>query len=137
MSPVPVEEFLMIVEKGITQSVDDALPVLLTDPKDPEGFRPLLYLNRTLSHDQWNDLHLHPRSVTRFQRPVRMGVSYPRPSICPESRTPWAPVSIVRLKSRRIIFFIFLFITQPSGLLRQKDFSTSSSSVMDESVLFP
>jgi hypothetical protein len=32
MSPVAAEEFLMFVEKGITQSADDALPVLLTDP---------------------------------------------------------------------------------------------------------
>ncbi len=39
------------------------------------------------------------------------------------------------LNSRRMIFFIFLFITQPSGLPRQKDCSTSGTSVMDESVL--
>jgi hypothetical protein len=34
-----------------------------------------------------------------------------------------------------MIFFVFLFITQPSGLLIQKDFSTSASSTMDESAL--
>jgi hypothetical protein len=33
-----------------------------------------------------------------------------------------------------MIFIVFLFITHPSGLL-QKDFSTTSSSVMDESDL--
>ena len=39
------------------------------------------------------------------------------------------------MNSRRIIFFVFLFITHPSGLLSQKDFSTSTSSVMGESAL--
>ena len=33
------------------------------------------------------------------------------------------------------MFFIFLFITQPSGLLSQKDFSTSVSTTIGESAL--
>jgi hypothetical protein len=40
------------VEQGITQSADDPLPILFVNPKDPEGFQPLLFLDRTLSHDQ-------------------------------------------------------------------------------------
>ncbi len=43
--------------------------------------------------------------------------------------------SLVPLNSRRTIFFVFLFITQPSGLLSQKDFSTSVSSTIGESAL--
>ena len=52
----------MFVEESVTKSVDDPLPVLLPDLNDPEGFHPLLFLNRTLSYDQWNDLYL-PFSV--------------------------------------------------------------------------
>ena len=54
--------------------------------------------NRTTSTSQ-------SQSVTKSLRPVRIGV-------CCFSR---------------IIFFIFLFTTQSSGLLIQKDFSTSFS----------
>ena len=39
------------------------------------------------------------------------------------------------LNSRSMIFFNFLFITQPSGLLSQRDFSTSASSILGESAL--
>jgi len=46
MSSVVPEKFLVLVEQGVSQSVDDPLPVLLDDPKDPEGFQPLLFLNR-------------------------------------------------------------------------------------------
>ena len=42
---------------------------------------------------------------------------------------------VVRLNSRRTIFFNFLFTTQPSGLLSQKDFCSSLSSPIGESVL--
>ncbi len=38
-------------------------------------------------------------------------------------------------KEQKKIFLIFLFTTQPSGLLRQKDFSTSTSSTIGESAL--
>jgi hypothetical protein len=43
MPSVVVEKFLVLV---VSQSPDDPLPVLLDDPKDPEGFQPLLFLNR-------------------------------------------------------------------------------------------
>ena len=62
MSPVAAEKLLVIVEQGVSQSANDPLPVLLADPKDPEGFPPLLFPNRTLPHDQWNNLYL-PFSV--------------------------------------------------------------------------
>ncbi len=51
MPPVAAEELLMLVEKDIAQSADYPLPVLPTDPEDPEGLQPLLFLNRTLPHD--------------------------------------------------------------------------------------
>jgi hypothetical protein len=38
------EKLLVLVEQGVSQSVDDPLTVLLGDPKDPEGCQPLLSL---------------------------------------------------------------------------------------------
>jgi hypothetical protein len=58
VSPVATEKLLILVEQGITQSADDPLPILFVNPKDPEGFQPLLFLDRTLSHDQWDDLYI-------------------------------------------------------------------------------
>ncbi len=62
MTSVADEKFLMVVEESVTKSVNDPLDVLLPDPKDPEGFQSLLFLDRTLSYDQCNDLYL-PFSV--------------------------------------------------------------------------
>jgi hypothetical protein len=45
------------------QSDDDPFPILLPDPKDPEGFQPLLS-NRPLYYDQRNDIYL-PSSLFR------------------------------------------------------------------------
>jgi hypothetical protein len=45
MSPVSTEEVLMFIQEGMTQSVDDPFPILLPDPKDPEGFQPRLFSN--------------------------------------------------------------------------------------------
>ncbi len=52
MSPVAAEELLMFIQEGMTQSADDPFPILLLDPKDPEGFQPLPFSNRPLSYDQ-------------------------------------------------------------------------------------
>ncbi len=38
------EKLVVLVEEGVSQSVDDPLTVLLGDPKDPEGCQPLLSL---------------------------------------------------------------------------------------------
>jgi hypothetical protein len=43
MPPVAAEKFLMFVEYGVTQSANDPLPILLPDPKDPEGFQQLFF----------------------------------------------------------------------------------------------
>jgi hypothetical protein len=48
----------------MTQSVDDPFPILLPDPKDPEGFQPRLFSNWPLSYDQWDNLYL-PTSLFR------------------------------------------------------------------------
>jgi len=124
--------------------MDDLLPISFPDPKDLEGFQPLPFINRPLSCHQWDNLYLplqSSRSVTSSLSPVRMGV-------CCFSVTfhiSWkydSEQSLALLNSRRTIFFIFLFITQSSGLLNQKDFSTSFSSTIGESAhvtlfLFP
>ncbi len=74
MSSEVAEKFLVLVEQGIAQSADDPLPVLLDDPEDPEGFQPLLFLYRTLSHDQWNDLYLTFSVYHQSPRPDRSSV---------------------------------------------------------------
>ncbi len=56
MTQVPTEESLMFMQAGMTQSADDPFPILLPDPKDPEGFKPRLFSNRPLSYDQWDDI---------------------------------------------------------------------------------
>jgi hypothetical protein len=62
MPPVASENLLILVEKGMPQPTDDPLSVLFDNPKDPKSFQTLLFLNRTLSHEQWDDLYL-PFSV--------------------------------------------------------------------------
>ena len=48
----------MFIQEDMTQSVDDPFPILLPDPKDPEGFQPLLFSNRPMSYDQRDDIYL-------------------------------------------------------------------------------
>ena len=48
----------MFIQQGVTQSVDDPFPILLPNPKDPEGFQPLLFSDRPLTCDQWEDFYL-------------------------------------------------------------------------------
>ncbi len=57
MTPVVVEKLLMFVEQGVTQSVDDPFPILLPNPKGPEGFKPLLFSDRPLSYDLRDDFY--------------------------------------------------------------------------------
>jgi hypothetical protein len=58
MTSVSVKDLLMFIKQGMTQSSDDPFPILLPDPKDPEGFQPLLFSNRPLSYDQWDGTYL-------------------------------------------------------------------------------
>ncbi len=74
MPPVATEKLLMLVEQGTTQSADDPLPVLFANPKDPDSFHPLLFLNRTLPHDQWDDLYLPFLIYRQSSEDFRMGV---------------------------------------------------------------
>ena len=46
MPPVTAEKFFVFVEKSPVQSAYDPLTILLPDPEDPEGFQPLLFLER-------------------------------------------------------------------------------------------
>ena len=64
MSPVAVKELLVFIQKGMTQSADDPFPILLPNPKDPEGFQPPLFSNRPMSYDQRDDIYL-PSSLFR------------------------------------------------------------------------
>ena len=68
MSPVAAEELLMFIKEGMTQSADDPFPIPLPDPKDPEGFQPLLFSNRPLAYDQRDSKVL--RSVSQNLRRV-------------------------------------------------------------------
>jgi hypothetical protein len=62
--------------------------------------------------------------------------SFPIPSIRRHMSLKYdSEESLPLLNSRSTIFFIFLFITQPSGLIRQKDVSTSASSAKSWSSL--
>ena len=54
----------MFIKEGMTQSDDDPFPILLPNPKDSEGFQPLLFFNRPMSYDQWDDIYL-PSSLFR------------------------------------------------------------------------
>ena len=58
MPPVAVEEVLVFVEKSVDQSPYDPLTILLTDPEDPEDFQPLLFSDRPLTFNQWNNFYL-------------------------------------------------------------------------------
>jgi hypothetical protein len=63
MPSVAVEKLLMLQE-GMTQSVDDPFPILLDNLKDPEGFQPHLFSNQSMSYDQRDDIYL-PSSFFR------------------------------------------------------------------------
>ena len=58
MPPVAVEEFLVFVEKSADQSSYDPLTILLPDPEDPEGFQTLLFSDRPLTCNQWDNVYL-------------------------------------------------------------------------------
>jgi hypothetical protein len=58
MSPVTDEKLLMFIEYGVTQFADDPFPILLPKTKDPEGFQSLLFSDRLLTDDQWDDFYL-------------------------------------------------------------------------------
>jgi hypothetical protein len=64
MPPVTAEELLMFIQEVMTQSADDPFPILLPDPKDPEGFQPFLFSNRPVSYDHQDDIYL-PSSFFR------------------------------------------------------------------------
>jgi hypothetical protein len=64
MPPVATEKLLMFVEEGETQPVYDPLTILLPDPEYPEGFQSLLFSDRPLTYDQWDDFYL-PSSICR------------------------------------------------------------------------
>ena len=49
MSPVTAEKFLMFVEKSPAQPANDPLAIIPPNPKDPEGFQPLLFPDRPLT----------------------------------------------------------------------------------------
>ena len=55
MSPVAPEELFMLVDKSTDQSPDDTLTILLPNPEDPEGFQSLLFPDRPMTWDQWDN----------------------------------------------------------------------------------
>jgi hypothetical protein len=68
MSPVRAEEFLMFVEKSAVQSPYDPLTILLPDAEDPECFQPLLFSDRPLTCDQWDNFYLPSSLFLRYMK---------------------------------------------------------------------
>jgi hypothetical protein len=45
-------------EVSVFYKTKDPLTILLPDPEDPEGFHPLLFSDRPLTCDQWDNFYL-------------------------------------------------------------------------------